>query len=211
MLPGHLDWPAFLLAMAIVELTPGPNMGWLAMLSVRQGWRPGLAAVGGITVGLTVQVLAAATGLAALVATIPAAYEGIRWAGVAFMLWLAWEAWQDSGSASPVRTAGLGGTLLLSSFLRGMIANLLNPKALLFYLIIVGRFADPTGPMVPQVLALGLIHLLVASTIHLAIVWLGARSGDALERWRRSQIARALFAGLLVGLALWIGLTTARP
>ena len=73
----HIDWIAFLIAMAAVELTPGPNMGWLAALSAQYGRAAGLRAVVGITLGLTVQLLAAATGLSTLLAELPVLYEAL--------------------------------------------------------------------------------------------------------------------------------------
>jgi threonine/homoserine/homoserine lactone efflux protein len=201
---GHVNWPAFLIAMAAVELTPGPNMGWLAALSARLGWRAGLMAVAGVTLGLLIQLIAAATGASALLAESPILYESLRWAGVAFMLYLAWEAFADTGSASAVRGGDEG-------FRRGLIANILNPKALLFYIVVVGQFVDPvSGPVWAQIIILGLIHLTVAIIIHIGIVLLGASLGTALERWRTALPVRIGFALVLAAIAVWIGISTHR-
>tara|TARA_R110000803_G_scaffold29237_1_gene66932 strand:+ start:999 stop:1619 length:621 start_codon:yes stop_codon:yes gene_type:complete len=203
---GHVDWPTFLIAMAAVELTPGPNMGWLAALSAKSGRRADMMAVAGVTLGLFVQLVAAATGLSALLGQSPILYESLRWAGVAFMLYLAWEAYSDMGSASALRNDGREG------FRRGLVANLLNPKALVFYLVIVGQFADPTaGPVWIQIVILGLIHLTVAILVHVSIVLMGASLGAAFERWRTSLPARIGFALALVAIAIWIGVSTGRP
>ena len=72
---GSIDWAGFMFAMVVVELTPGPNMGWLAALSMREGRKAGFAAVAGITLGLSLQLLAAITGLAGLVAGAPAVFN----------------------------------------------------------------------------------------------------------------------------------------
>jgi threonine/homoserine/homoserine lactone efflux protein len=202
---GHVDWPAYLIAMAAVELTPGPNMGWLAALSAKSGRRAGMMAVAGVTLGLFVQLVAAATGLSALLAEFPLVYEALRWAGVAFMLYLAWEAFADTGSASAVRGDGRAG------FRRGLVANLLNPKALVFYLLIIGQFADPAlGEIWIQIVLLGLVHLALAILVHIGIVLLGASLGAVLERWRTSLPVRLGFAIALVGIAAWIGVSTGR-
>lgn len=202
---AHIDWPAFLIAMFAVELTPGPNMGWLATLSARAGRGHGMKAVAGITLGLVFQLVAAATGLSALLAGSIFLYEALRWAGVAFMLFLAWEAFQDDGSAAPVQANKLAG------FNRGLIANILNPKALVFYLVIVGQFADPTaGHLWLQIIALGCIHILVSVLIHVAIVLAGDRMGDLFEKWRTSLTVRVCFTLALVIIAAWIAVSTHR-
>ncbi|MGL5010530.1 MAG: LysE family translocator, partial [Paracoccaceae bacterium] len=80
---------AFTVAAVAIELTPGPNMVWLAIVAATDGRRAGYAAVAGVALGLAVIGVAAAYGLAALVAGSPVAYQVLRWAGVAYLLWLA--------------------------------------------------------------------------------------------------------------------------
>ncbi len=199
----ELDWPAFLFAMFVIEMTPGPNMGWLAMLSAQHGARVGFMAVIGITLGLAIQVIAAATGVAALISSVPAVYDGLRWAGVLFMLWLAWLAYIESGSAAPA--VGLAG----KGFQRGLIANLLNPKALVFYVLVIGQFTNPAaGALWLQILILGGLHLAIAALVHIGIVGFGASAGERLERWRKSLPARLVFSLCLVAIAGWIAFST---
>ena len=201
----HVNWPAFLAAMAVVELTPGPNMGWLAAVSVQQGRRAGLLAVAGITLGLGLQLIAAATGLSAILSGLPLLYETLRWAGVAFMLFLAVEAWRDTGSPSMAKADSRAG------FRRGLIANLLNPKALVFYVVVIGQFTqEDSGTVWKQILLLGMIPLLVALIVHVTIVLVGYRLGQTLERYRTAPAVRATFALTLAGIALWIAISTGR-
>ena len=201
----EVNWLAFLGAMAVVELTPGPNMGWLTALSAQRGRRVGFTAVAGITLGLAVQLLAAATGFSALISKHPFAYEVLRWAGVCFMLYLAWEAWRETGEASPGRAGGLEG------FRRGFIANLLNPKALVFYIAVVSQFASCGGtPGAGQILLLGSAHIGVSVLVHSGLVLLGAGLGETLAAYRRSLPARAGFALMLAGVAIWLAFSTAR-
>lgn len=205
-MPDGFDWAAFLLAVAVIELTPGPNMGWLAALTLRDGRRAGLSAVAGIALGLSLQLAAAVTGLTALLISAPAVHAGLHWASIAFMLYLAWEAYADTGSASLARQDGHYG------FRRGLVANVLNPKALAFYVLLISQFVRPgAGPPVwLQSLFLGLIHLGVATLVHVAIVLLASRLGTRLERWRTSPAARFTFAGLLVAIAVWLALQAPR-
>ena len=201
------DWPAFLLAVAIIELTPGPNMGWLAALTLRDGHKIGFAAVAGIALGLSVQLVAAVTGLTALLISVPSIHTALHWAGIAFMLYLAWEAWSDGGSASLAQRGGAYG------FRRGFVANVLNPKALAFYVLLINQFIAPSHglPVWVQSLVLGLIHLSVATLVHVGIVLVAGHAGTRLEGWRTSLAARLTFAGLLMGIAIWLALTPPRP
>lgn len=205
-MPGGFDWIGFLIAVAIIELTPGPNMGWLAALTLREGRKPAFAAVAGIATGLALQLVAAITGLTALVTSVPSVHHLLHWAGIAFMLWLAWDAWSDKGS---VALAAVGQE---RGFRRGLIANVLNPKALAFYVLLINQFVRPDAglPIWAQSLILGLIHLTVATLVHAGIVMLAGRAGDGIERWRTSVEARLIFALMLVGIAIWLALTPLR-
>jgi threonine/homoserine/homoserine lactone efflux protein len=200
-----LDWPAFLMAMALIELTPGPNMSWLATLAARGGRRAGLSAVAGITAGLTIQLIGAVTGLAALIVAAPQLYEGVRWAGIGFMLFLAWEAWRETGGGVYQEAAAEG------SVWRGLIANILNPKTFVFYLSMLSQFADAArGPVWLQGVILGSVHILVSVLVHGAIVLFGDRLGAPLRRYMQAWPVRLGFALGLVGLAAWMAVSTAR-
>ena len=94
---------AFALLSLVVELTPGPNMAYLAALSLSRGARTGLAAVAGIALGLSAYGVAAAFGLAALVNQSAFLYEALRWAVILYLLWLAWEAWATEQNTSPAQ------------------------------------------------------------------------------------------------------------
>lgn len=199
----QVSWTSFLIAMVMIELTPGPNMGWLAALSAQHGRKTGLIAVVGITLGLGVQVVAAATGLAALAARSDLIFQVLRWSGVAFMLYLAWRAWVETAENAPVSLDHN------ASFRRGLISNLLNPKALVFYMVVVGQFTAPEhGPIGMQILTLGGIHLLIAAIVHTLIVILGSTIGDIFDEWRSKTSVRLAFSLTLAGIALWIAFST---
>src|SRR3954464_11122740 len=74
-------------------MTPGPNMAWLAALSLARGWPMGLAAVAGVALGLSVYGIAAVRRVAAVIENSPVLYQALRWGGVESLLWLAWDAW----------------------------------------------------------------------------------------------------------------------
>lgn len=211
---SHDLWPVdpsvvlpFLVAVALVELTPGPNMGWLALVSMAQGRLAGLAAVAGVTVGLAVWMVLAAIGLTSVLLVFPALYQAVRWAGVLFLLWLAWEAWDGAGKGGD--EAGRDPEKLRGLFLRGLTGNLLNPKAAVFYVALLPTFIRPDhGPPMMQALMLGSLHLIVSVVIHGAIV-LGAAAAGAvvMRRLRGLWAGRAMAAGI-AAVAVWMAWAT---
>ena len=90
---------AFALASLVIEVTPGPNMAYLAVLSMSNGRRAGFAATLGVATGLLLVGIAAALGLSAMVASSRVLYELLRWAGLLYLLWLAWEGWRGEDEA----------------------------------------------------------------------------------------------------------------
>lgn len=132
---------AFALTCAVIEITPGPNMAWLAALLLSRGWRIGLAAVAGVALGLSVYGILAALGVAAIIENSSFLYETLRWGGVAYLLWLAWDAWSSADEIAPEESAGEDHERA-SAFRRGLITNLLNPKAAVFYVAMLPEFLN---------------------------------------------------------------------
>lgn len=185
-------------------------MGYLTIVASRWGRRAGLATVGGVTLGLTIYMLAAVAGLGAIVMRIAWLYALLQWAGVGFLLWLAFEAWR--GGPAPRLGHKVEPPAQGRLFARGLIANLLNPKAAVFYVALLPGFTNPArGDPVAQALALGAIHVVVSITIHTAIVL--AAGSVSLARWDTPDFRRRLdqaLAGGLVLIALWLAWQTLR-
>jgi threonine/homoserine/homoserine lactone efflux protein len=194
----------FALTSLLVELTPGPNMAYLAVIAATEGRRPGFAAVAGVALGLAAVGLAAALGLAAVIAASPGLYQALRWAGVAYLLWLAFDAWRDAGGAE----TGPRGQRLALYFRRGLVTNLLNPKAAVFYVAILPGFIDPAQPVMPQTLALSVVFVAVATGIHAGIVALAGTARALLEDASRARIIRRGFAIALALIAVWFAWKT---
>jgi threonine/homoserine/homoserine lactone efflux protein len=201
---------AFALTCVIVEITPGPNMTYLAALSLSYGVRTGFAAVAGIALGLMSYGVTAAFGLAALIDNSPLLYGLLRWTGVAYLLWLAWESWASEREASPDAADGGDGRPWLA-FRRGLVTNLLNPKAAVFYVAVLPEFIQADGrPTFTQTLLLSVIYVGIATLIHSGIVAMaGALQTTVATTDRRRMIRRGL-ALVLVGIAVWFALSTGR-
>ena len=195
----------FLVAVLLIELTPGPNMGYLAALSASQGIAAGFKAVLGVTAGLAFYMLLAVLGIAEAIAAVPFVYGLLRWAGVFYLLYLAWEAWRKASETSP----GHAKDVDHAPFWRGLIANVLNPKALVFYVALLPGFvaADHAAFWV-QALVLGSLHLAVSLLVHSGIVLGAARAGAVIARSRDAvTVRRALAIGIVV-IALWLAWET---
>lgn len=202
-------WLPFLAAVSLVELTPGPNMGYLAALAAERGRRAGLAAVAGVTVGLAVYMAASIFGVTEVFAAWRPAYEALRWAGVAYLLWLAFDGWRGADSGPEAAPSGLNAG---EFFRRGLLANLLNPKAALFYVVLLPGFIRPDhGPPVVQAAILGLTHLAVSIVIHGLIVLGAARAGvliaSAAGEERLAWVRRGL-ALAIAAVAVWLAWQT---
>jgi threonine/homoserine/homoserine lactone efflux protein len=198
---------AFALTALIIEITPGPNMTYLAALSLSSGMRTGLAAVAGIALGLMTYGLIATFGLAAIIDDSPLLYSALRWGGALYLLWLAWDSWTGgdgtSTDASEVRP--------WAAFRRGLITNWLNPKAAVFYIAVLPEFIRPdSGTVARQTLMLSLIYVAIATAIHATIVLLAGSLQSVIVTANNRRIVRRIFALMLVGIAVWFALTTGR-
>ena len=199
----------FALTSLVIELTPGPNMAYLAILSASVGRRAGFAATLGVALGLLIVGLGAALGLTALIGNSRVLYQTLRWVGAFYLLWLAWEGWRGEAETSPGKTDGDFDDRA-RYFVRGLITNLLNPKAGLFYVAVLPTFVDDTRPLAGQAITLSLIYVAVATAVHGIIVLLADAARPWLEDERRSTIMRRVLSLLLVGIAIWLLITTRR-
>tara|TARA_R110002124_G_scaffold62740_1_gene171358 strand:+ start:2305 stop:2922 length:618 start_codon:yes stop_codon:yes gene_type:complete len=197
---------AFAFTVLVIELTPGPNMAWLAVLSVSEGRRAGLAAVAGIALGLTVVAAAAALGLGAVIERYDWLYQGLRWAGVGFLLYLGLEGWRKANT----RQEAPDHQSKMRYFARGFLINALNPKAALFYVAVFPQFIDPAKPVAIQAALLAVISVTIATAIHIAIVLLAGSARHFLNDPARHRVFQRALSLLLVGVAIWLLAATAR-
>lgn len=198
---------AFVFTCVAIELTPGPNMAYLAVLGAERGRLAGLYAVAGVALGLALLGVLAVLGVGEAIAAQPALYEALRWAGVAYLLYLAVDAWRDA--QRPLENVALE-TLGWRSFRRGLISNLLNPKAALFYITVLPSFMMAGQSAVAQTAMLGAIYVAVATVVHATVVVLAGSVQPLLTGAKSRRIMGGVFAALLVGVAAWVALSTAR-
>lgn len=193
---------AFLWTAMLIELTPGPNMTYLAVLSLADGRRAGFAAVAGVALGLLIVGTIAAFGLAAAISQSPALFQVLRWTGMVYLVWLAYGIWR--GNEPNEHTNGALADGLLPYFARGLLTNLLNPKAAIFYVAVLPPFVDPSRPVLQQTLSLSVSYVAVATVIHLAIVGLASTARENLQNKMSLLKLRGILAVLVLIIAVWI-------
>jgi threonine/homoserine/homoserine lactone efflux protein len=206
LLPSLLS---FALASLIIEAIPGPNQTYLAALTLQHGLRAGLAAVAGIALGLSIYGLAATLGVATLIDQSPLLYGILRWTGILYFLWLAWDNWR--GEEANAEQAAQEGEAERTGFRRGLITNLLNPKAAIFYVALLPGYIMPGGgPVLWQTFLLSAVFVTVATFTHLVVVFAASRLQTYLTdpEWR--QPVRRGLALLLAAVAIWFAFSTAR-
>ena len=174
--------------------------------SIGQGRVAGLVSVLGISTGCLFHVASAALGLSALMLALPVAYDIVRYAGAAYLVWLGLRAMISKSSALQVQR--VDPERLVRVFRQGVLTNMLNPKVALFFLAFLPQFTDPTrGPVPLQIALLGLIFLgngtLVCLAYALAASWLGEwlKTRYEVATWLNRAMG-ALFIGLGLRLAL---------
>jgi threonine/homoserine/homoserine lactone efflux protein len=197
---------ATLLGFALVSLgivlTPGPNMIYLISRSLTQGPAAGIVSLGGVALGFVFYMLCAAFGITALLFAVPYAYDALRFAGAAYLLWLAWQALKPNGrSPFQVKKLQVDGPRKL--FAMGFVTNLLNPKIAMLYLALLPQFIDPAvGSVLTQSLTLGAIQAVISVSVNAGIALAAgsiARFLDTRPSWLLLQ--RWLMGTVLAGLA----------
>ena len=191
-----------LISLGIV-LTPGPNMIYLISRSITQGRTAGIVSLGGVALGFVFYMLCAAFGITALLLAVPYAYDALRFAGAAYLLWLAWQAVRPNGR-SPFQVKKLQADGPRKLFAMGFVTNLLNPKIAMLYLALLPQFIDPAvGSVLTQSLALGAIQIVISVSVQ-AMVALAAGSIATFLGSRPSWllVQRWLMGTVLAGLAV---------
>lgn len=188
------DLITFALAGLALNIAPGADVFFATASGLRGGARAGIAAGVGTGLGSLVNITLAALGLAALMQAYPASLTVLRYAGAAYLLFLAWKSW-SAGADGMARGAVTAGAALRGAFW----INLANPKTVLFIFAFLTQFADPAlGPVGWQILGLGLIFTCTGTIVTAAY---GAAAGLAGQRLAPrlgilNRVAAVVFAAL---------------
>jgi threonine/homoserine/homoserine lactone efflux protein len=192
----ELAW--FALAAFVLVLTPGPNMIYCVSRTLCQGRAAGLVSLAGVLLGFVAHLLAAALGLTALLMAVPLAFDVIKLAGAAYLLWLAWQAVRPGGAA-PLQARELPADPPAKLFRMGLVTNVLNPKVAMFYLSFFPQFLHPErGSVLVQSLQLGATQIAVSGMVNTLLIFGAAGITAFLSRSRAwLQAQRWIMASVL--------------
>jgi threonine/homoserine/homoserine lactone efflux protein len=193
----------FAAACLALTATPGPDMLLIASRSVGQGQHAGFVTLAGVQAGTYCHALAAAFGLSQLFIAVPLAYDIVRYAGAAYLLYLAFGLFRSRGpDLMPEMGARAYG--LRQIFWQGLLTNLLNPKMALFVLALFPQFVDlERGSVALQILILATVLNVVGLVVNGAVIVMAGRLGTAMtRRWRYRALPQWLLGSVFVGLAL---------
>lgn len=195
----------FLITSLIVVLIPGTGVVFTISTGLAAGKRASVFAAVGCTAGIVPHLLASVLGLSAILHTSALAFQGLKFAGVAYLLYLAYATWRDRSAfaVDDVPTTTSAGSLVVKACL----LNILNPKLTIFFLAFLPQFITPTGPAPSlQMLTLSAVFMgmtfavfvlygLLANFFRKAVI-----ESPRVQTWLRRSFA-ATFAGLGANLA----------
>ena len=195
---------AFVVASVVLMLIPGPNVALIAATSIAHGVRSGLTTVAGTSAAMVLQLALVGLGLNALLLGLSDWFYALRWAGVAYLVYLGIRLWRTRSPGAPGETIATQN--YKAAFLRGLLVSLTNPKTLLFYGAFFPQFIVPTSDAGTQILVLSMIFLAIAVLIDSLWALVAAKLG--IVRFGKSRIGSRIAGSLLIGAG--IGLALAR-
>ncbi len=209
LLPSASQAALFATAVLVLNATPGVDFLLTVSRTLQGGARAGVAAVLGINAGCVVHALAAAFGLAALLAVHPAAFRVIQWAGAAYLVWLGVAMLRQAVSRDSTRTdasndlTGQDRRPFWADFRTGLLTNVLNPKVALFFLAFLPQFVPATSPQkTASFLILGAWFVVQGFVFCLGLVALAARLSRLKTTGTVRRVLNGLGGALFVALAL---------
>jgi threonine/homoserine/homoserine lactone efflux protein len=194
----------YLAAVAVFFATP-PDTSQLLIISnsIRHGLRKSVFTFAGDLSANCLQMMAAAFGLAAIIATSASAFVWVKWIGVAYLIWIGVQLILSKEAPGDVAATGSGHAIRL--FRQGFITSMANPFAVVFFGALFPQFIDPGQPVFGQLLVLGVTYLVVDGAILLLWGWLGIRAASALRRFSFALVNKVCGALMIAAAGLLAG------
>lgn len=189
---------ALTVATAILVMIPGPNVALIVANSIRYGFWNGAKTALGITFGNALQLLAVVAGMAAIIELAADALSWIRWAGVAYLIYLGVRTWNEPADKLSTDAA------VPNMFWRGFMIAAVNPKTLLFIAAFLPQFVVDNGSVAGQLSMVAVVFLVVLLAGDTIWALTAASARKALDRFSgaRNRITGGFLVAAGVGLAL---------
>ncbi|WP_339532601.1 LysE family translocator [Pseudomonas mucidolens] len=199
-MPDSTNLYLFIVAALLLLIVPGPNMAIVTSHAVTHGWRAGLAAALGITLADVLMTVMVSAGLGALVMSWAPAFDVLRWAGAGYLMWLAWQALRTPPSDTETQPTQAS---LRKILVRATLNSLLNPKALLFFMVFLPQFVSVgTSSVTLQLMFLGLLLALIALVFHSLLGFCAGRLHTSLRKGSiHKRLGSYCFAAVMTVLA----------
>ena len=191
-------WLTFFLASWAISLSPGAGAVASMSAGLNHGFRRGYVLCVGLVLGIWTQMLVVALGLGALIATSGTAFAVVKWAGVAYLVWLGIQQWRASAAPLAVTGGGAVGAGPWQLVMRGWAVNAVNPKGTVFLLAVVPQFIDMAQPLVAQYLIIGATLAFTDLVVMAGYTALAARVLSALKSASHVQAMNRVFGALFV-------------
>ncbi|MEO3974059.1 leucine efflux protein LeuE [Streptomyces sp. CAU 1734] len=215
---GVTDLPAYLAGLILIVLLPGPNSFYVLSVAARRGVRTGYRAAAGVWCGDTTLIVLSALGVSSLFRTNELLFAIVRFAGAAYLAWIAigllrsaWSMWVNRHAEAPETPAAEAEKDTERPFRRALLISLINPKAILFIVAFFVQFVDPAYayPAITFVVLGGLLQ--IASFLYLTLlIFTGTHLAAAFRRRRRlSAGATSAVGALFLGFAVKLSLSSA--
>lgn len=207
-MPDFHTFLLFAFAALLLNISPGPDMLYVASRSAGQGLKAGIVSALGIGAGCLVHLFAAALGVSAVLTQSAEAFNVVKWAGALYLMYIGLQSVRSAGGRF-VLNAGQPTLSLWALFRQGAITNVLNPKVALFFLAFLPQFVQPEkGNATAQIVGLGLWFNFSGTLVNILVAALFGRLGEWFARypgfakWQEKATGAVLLA-LGLRLALW--------
>lgn len=189
-------WLGFLVAAILIAVSPGPGAAASMSAGLRYGYGATLRVIFGLQSALIIQLAIVAVGLGALLTASTLAFDIVKFAGAAYLIWLGVQKWRSAPQEIDENAAVAAPEGL---FMEGLLVNLTNPKAVVFMSALMPQFIDPSRSQWPQFLIIGLTMCGVDTVVMSGYALLATR----LRRWlhdpRALKAQNRFFGGIFVG------------
>ncbi|MDR7345584.1 homoserine/homoserine lactone efflux protein [Pantoea alhagi] len=189
-------WMTYLLTTVILSLSPGSGAINTMSTSISHGYRGAAASIAGLQVGLGAHIVLVGIGLGALFSRSLLAFEVLKWAGAAYLVWLGIQQWRAAGAID--LDAVSQATPRRRLFQRAVLVNLTNPKSIVFLAALFPQFVIPHQPQAMQYLVLGVTTVVVDVIVMIGYAALARRIGVWIKGPHQMKLLNRVFGGLFV-------------